>query len=392
MSTVTKTLPVTEVLEFREGPGILAKDFRDEGVPLIRLAGLKSDADLLDGANYLDPGMVDGRWGHFRLREGDTLLSTSASLGRVKVVDSSGVGAIPYTGIVSFRSLDESVIRPDYVRFALTERAFANQIAAMGVGSVMNHFGPMHLKMMKLRVPSVPIQRVISEFGDALDGKILWNRTVASVSQALAVAVVATMADSVKLGDMVRMARKTIDPSSLADNTVKHFSLPAFDEGAAGDEAPASIKSAKNLLEEPVVLVSKLNPRIPRIWAVDRLPSELALASTEFVALAPRKVGIGAVWAALLDPQFTESVLERTGGTTGSHQRVKPEQMLDVEIRDVRELTTEKRELVESLCRKVNDIADENRRLAATRDELLPLLMSGKITVKDAEKTVEEVV
>lgn len=34
----------------------------------------------------------------------------------------------------------------------------------------------------------------------------------------------------------------------------------------------------------------------------------------------------------------------------------------------------------------------ENLRLADTRDELLPLLMSGKITVKDAEKTVEEVV
>lgn len=34
----------------------------------------------------------------------------------------------------------------------------------------------------------------------------------------------------------------------------------------------------------------------------------------------------------------------------------------------------------------------ENLRLAATRDELLPLLMSGRITVKDAEKTVEEVV
>ncbi|WP_157773406.1 hypothetical protein [Brachybacterium vulturis] len=33
----------------------------------------------------------------------------------------------------------------------------------------------------------------------------------------------------------------------------------------------------------------------------------------------------------------------------------------------------------------------ENQILAATRDELLPLLMSGKITVKDAEKSVEGV-
>lgn len=37
-------------------------------------------------------------------------------------------------------------------------------------------------------------------------------------------------------------------------------------------------------------------------------------------------------------------------------------------------------------------VMKENVLLAATRDELLPLLMSGKITVKDAEKTVEEVV
>ncbi|MGC0365090.1 restriction endonuclease S subunit [Rhodococcus sp. 27YEA15] len=32
----------------------------------------------------------------------------------------------------------------------------------------------------------------------------------------------------------------------------------------------------------------------------------------------------------------------------------------------------------------------ENQHLAETRDELLPLLMSGKITVKDAEKQVEQ--
>jgi type I restriction enzyme S subunit len=32
----------------------------------------------------------------------------------------------------------------------------------------------------------------------------------------------------------------------------------------------------------------------------------------------------------------------------------------------------------------------ESQRLAATRDELLPLLMSGRTTVKDAERRVED--
>lgn len=49
-------------------------------------------------------------------------------------------------------------------------------------------------------------------------------------------------------------------------------------------------------------------------------------------------------------------------------------------------------ELLETLERSRVNALKENLRLAATRDELLPLLMSGKITVKDAEKTVEEVV
>ena len=45
-----------------------------------------------------------------------------------------------------------------------------------------------------------------------------------------------------------------------------------------------------------------------------------------------------------------------------------------------------------SLLARAVQAEQESARLAATRDDLLPLLMSGKITVKDAEKTVEEVV
>ena len=56
-----------EVVLFQEGPGILKKDFRDEGIPLIRISGLQSDKVLLDGCNYLDPVMVENKWKHFKL-------------------------------------------------------------------------------------------------------------------------------------------------------------------------------------------------------------------------------------------------------------------------------------------------------------------------------------
>lgn len=52
---------------------------------------------------------------------------------------------------------------------------------------------------------------------------------------------------------------------------------------------------------------------------------------------------------------------------------------------------TEMDELARGLALLVRSVTDENERLAATRDELLPLLMSGKVRVNDAEKVVEDV-
>ena len=139
------TSSLSEVLEFREGPGIMAADFREEGVPLVRLAGIKRGANILKGCNYLDPAIVERRWKQFRLKEGDVLLSTSASLGEVARVGSDGVGAVPYTGIISFRPRD-SRIAASFIEHMLTTPSFKAQIEAMGVGSVMKHFGPSHLR------------------------------------------------------------------------------------------------------------------------------------------------------------------------------------------------------------------------------------------------------
>jgi len=135
--------------EFREGPGILAKDFYKEGVPLIRLAGLKNGVSLLDGCNFLDPVKVDQKWSHFKLKEGDILLSSSASLGRVAEVNNSAVGTIAYTGIISFRPII-GITNRRFLRHFLQSNVFQNQVAMAGVGSVLNHFGPTHIKNMSI--------------------------------------------------------------------------------------------------------------------------------------------------------------------------------------------------------------------------------------------------
>ncbi|MGW8690468.1 restriction endonuclease subunit S [[Kitasatospora] papulosa] len=152
----------SDVIDFREGPGIMAVDFRDAGVPLIRLAGLTPGESILAKCNYLDPQKVDKKWSHFRVELGDVLLSTSAALGRVAVVDAEGVGAIPYTGIIRMRPATD-LVEPSYIPWLLRSADFASQIADAGVGTTMAHFGPTHLRKMTIPLPPVETQLSIAE-------------------------------------------------------------------------------------------------------------------------------------------------------------------------------------------------------------------------------------
>ena len=177
--------PFTEVIDFQEGPGILAKDFRKSGVPLVRLAGLEVGASVLNGCDYLDPEMVAKKWAHFALAEGDILLSTSASLGRVVSVSAEGVGAIAYTGIMRMRPRDQRVFAP-FIRYLLASPEFQQQAVAAGAGSVLKHFGPMHLQHMHVHVPLLAEQRKIDAVLSAVDAKIDLNNRINAELEALA--------------------------------------------------------------------------------------------------------------------------------------------------------------------------------------------------------------
>lgn len=161
-------LEFPEAIDFQEGPGILAKDFRSNGIPLIRLAGMDDGISLLNGCNYLDEELVARKYEHFRIKNGDIILSTSATLGKTSYVDEEAVGAIVYTGLVRMRPKNANVYAP-FIKYLLQSPRFIRQIEYMGVGSVMKHFGPTHLKKISITLPTFDEQKTISELFPALE-------------------------------------------------------------------------------------------------------------------------------------------------------------------------------------------------------------------------------
>lgn len=161
-----KWLHISDMSLFQEGPGILAVDFRTQGVPLIRISGMQEDIVKLDGCNYLDSQMVEDKWKHFKLDLGDIVISTSASMDKIAEVTEETVGAIPYTGLIRFKMYGN--INKEYFKYFIKSSFYAMQINEQKSGGTIKHYGPTHLKKMIIPIPPIEEQQRIVERLDAV--------------------------------------------------------------------------------------------------------------------------------------------------------------------------------------------------------------------------------
>lgn len=259
-------------------------------------------------------------------------------------------------------------------------------------GATVNRIGLSTMRSWLVDIPALPEQRAIAEVLGSLDDKISANTKMIGKATDLAVLLLAGELPVSPLSSIVVHHKNTVDPQLFAGDRVLHYSLPAFDASERPEPAdPGTIKSAKFLIEKPCILVSKLNPRFPRVWDVPRVLDKTSLASTELLVLESKYSTSSVLWAILSQPSFGAALEAKVAGTSGSHQRVRPMDLLTTEVIDPRELSATLQAQLTSLGQCRNRYREESAILAATRDALLPHLMSGNIRVKDAEKTVEEV-
>lgn len=196
-----------------------------------------------------------------------------------------------------------------------------------------------------------------------------------------------------KLGEIADHRTGTVNPSHTPDTIFEHYSLPAYDKGESpAADLGASIKSNKTPIPADAVLLSKLNPETPRVWIPDDLSGVPQISSTEFLVFTPKKgFSRGLLYGLFQEATFRRTIEGMVTGTSKSHQRISPPALMGLDVIVGDALIFEAFAILTQplLTRLVTNRA-ESRTLAATRDLLLPKLMSGEVRVKDAEKLVGE--
>jgi len=158
-------------------------------------------------------------------------------------------------------------------------------------------------------------------------------------------------------------------------------------------ESGESIKSNKYLISDGVFMISKLNPRSPRIWIPASAGKRRKICSTEFLVCRPKApIGIPFAYHLSKSGSITQRMSDMASGTSNSHQRVRPVDFTSLTtVRPADHLLDLFTNQISPLLRRSLVIREENQILAQCRDALLPKLISGELRVPDAERMLEEV-
>ncbi len=134
--------------------------------------------------------------------------------------------------------------------------------------------------------------------------------------------------------EIAETVKTSLTPLAYPSERFNYYSIPDLDEANKPSVVEGrEIASAKNLVADGTVLVSKLNPRIKRVWRVGDDQGRRSLASTEFIAVRPtRPEDVDYLFYALHSDELWTHLKACAIGSTNSHTRCKPKDLEGFEL------------------------------------------------------------
>lgn len=417
------------------GSQLHAADYVPIGIPSIMPQNIGDNRLHEEGIARITPEDAR-RLSRYLVRAGDIVYSRRGDVERRALVRTHEDGWLCGTGCLRVR-LGEKGADPQFVSHYLGHPSVREWIVRHAHGATMPNLNTSILGACPFLEPPIDEQRAIAHILGTLDDKIELNRkqneTLEAMARALFKAwfvdfepvrakmegrwqrgqsrpglpahlydifpdrIVESESGDIPagwrvfaFGDVAQQGKGAVNPGNSPQDTFTHYSLPAFDSAQSPYiELGSAIKSNKTPVPDGAVLVSKLNPHIPRVWQVGKAGVN-AVCSTEFIVWTPRPPANNAfLYCLASSSEFNSAMRQLVTGTSNSHQRVKPDQLREIRVFTAADSVIEAfSEAVRLPMEQVIQNRQQSHALAQLRDTLLPKLISGELRVPDAERIV----
>jgi len=341
---------------------------------------------------------------------GDLILAREAPVGNVAIVPED-LDLCLGQRTVLIRPDREQIV-PEYLVYLLLGNEIQARFSAYASGATVPHLNVRDIRDLELPpLPAISTQRKIATILSAYDDLIENNTRRIAILEEMAQLLYrewfvlfrfpgyedVEMVDSElgaipagwevnKLSKLAEKRHDRIEPNEFRDELFSYHSFPAFDHDSLPElTLGAEIRSAKYFVHKGCVLLSRLNPRIPRVWLPRLSGKHRAIASTEFVVLLPRSPATRAyLYGLCKSADFRARLVGLTGGTSTSHQRVNHRDLMRMKITCPSPGTVERfSRIAQPILKLSSSLRLRNVAVREARDLLLPRLVSGELDVRD---------
>lgn len=365
------------------------------GFPLIATNCLSDDSRRaqMNNIRYVDEETYS-TWFRAHPEPNDVLFVCKGNPGRVALVPDP----VPYCiaqDMVALRA-NPATVDPLYLYYRLASPDTRKRIENMHVGTLIPHFKKGDFGKLLVPVHPMEEQRRIASVLGALDDLIEANREMIGSLVAMAVDVLQRRhGRRIRVGDIASLSRGlsykgaglvgagvsgSVPMVNLANFSVTGWPKRSGLKYYNGQFKPSHVLRAGDLLIANTDLTQRREILGRGVLVPPDLDGAIYSHHTSLVTFHTAPYFRWFLWAQLQSPNFRERALGFATGTTVT--ALPKEAVLDFEL-DVPEEAEEVADIAEAILKQTWALEDEIADLARTRDELLPLLMSGKVRVSE---------
>lgn len=389
-------------LQVTKGTTPASSDFTSAGVAYVKVEAIRDDGAI----DYKRLSFVHERvhatvLKRSRLQPNDLLFTIAGTIGKAAIVQGSMLPANVNQAVAIIRP-DVTRIIPRFLYYALRDRNRLQSAVARTVQSVQSNLSLSELSQLQVPQPPPAEQQAIAEVLGALDDKIAANARLIS---ALLAATDATFDRqfggrelTLMLGELAEVVdclhskkpeREDAGPLLMQLNNIRDDGLVARAPYYSIGESDYQNWSRRFETRPWDFVITNVG----RVGAVARIPDGYTAAlGRNMTGIRPKDSSESGsfIAAALLSGAVRREIEARTdAGSVMSALNVR-----SVPLLRLPDSTPSERRFfhdrVSSSFEFADRTLDESSTLAATRDALLPQLMSGKLRVRDAEKIAAE--
>ena len=357
-----------------------------KGMPWIKIADATEDKTrfITKTKQFIKP---EGVPKSVIVEPGTMILSNSATPGLPKIVQ---ITACIHDGWLMFSNYRG--ITRDYLYYVFLY--IRDKLVNNANGSVFNNLKTDIVRDYEINIPPITTQNkivmILSTLDKAIENNMAINDNLEEQARLLfdewfvkEGGSKTSDAEDEVLGNVVSIVKKTFNPEKEPEIQLEHYSIPAFDAGKFPVfESSLSIKSNKYIVDKNCFMISKLNPTTKRVWRPYCLTNH-AVCSTEFIVFkAKENTYTDFLYSLINCDAFSEHLCNHVTGSTGSRQRTNPDDALKFVFKLPTEaVISEFSSIVAPMYEQIRTNTISNNSLKQLRDYLLPLLMSGQVSI-----------